>query len=225
MQRVGHPTRQAGLGVDIVEDQRLICELLEAGLSQTDRLHVRLTFSNAEEALDRWKVDPPEAVILDITLPGMNGVNAGVRLKRMFPNVAIVLLSSHVFPNVLSRLPRDVAHGWAYLLKGEVTMEILEDSIQQALGDAVIDGAASAVLATADIDLTQLTTQQRRVLQLLAAGKSNDAIARDLGITRKSVENYVNRIFAALQLGESDAEANRRVIAALAATKLLDIES
>lgn len=225
MQQAGYPSSRVSLGVDIVEDQRLICELLETGLGQTAGLHMRLTFSNAEDALDRWNSDPPEAVILDITLPGMNGVNAGVRLKRMFPNVAIVLLSSHVFPNVLSRLPRDVAHGWAYLLKGEVTMDILQDAIQQALGDVVIDGAASAVLATDDVDLTQLTTQQRRVLQLLAAGKSNEAIARDLGITRKSVENYVNRIFATLQLGESDAEANRRVIAALAATKLLDIES
>lgn len=216
--------QQVSLGVDIVEDQRLICELLRAVLDKTDRFHVRFTFGNAEEALERWDMDPPDAVILDITLPGLNGVNAGVRLKRNFPNVAIVLLSSHAFPNVLSRLPTDVAHGWAYLLKGETTMEVLEETIQQALGDVIIDRAASALLATDDIDLTQLTSQQRRVLRLLAAGKSNDAIARDLGITRKSVENYMNRIFATLQLGESDAEANRRVIAALSATKLLDIE-
>lgn len=216
-----HP---ASLGVDIVEDQRLICELLQSGLEKADKLHVRFTFGSAEDAFNRWQDDPPDAVILDISLPGINGVNAGVRLKRSFPNVAIVLLSSHLFPNLLSRLPPDVAHGWAYLLKGETTMEVLEETIQQALGDIIIDGAASALLATDDIDLTQLTTQQRRVLRLLAAGKSNDAIAGDLGITRKSVENYMNRIFAALQLGDSDTKSNRRVIAALAATKLLDIE-
>lgn len=212
------------IDVDIVEDQVLVRELLTKGLSETLHFRIRSTFDNAEEALKHWDLDPPAAVILDISLPGINGVNAGVRLKRMHSAVAVVLLSSHVFPNLLRRLPKDVAHGWAYLLKGDVTVDLLKKSIFEALNNVVIDGAASEELSAGGIDFTRLTTQQRKVLRFLSEGKSNDSIAREMGITRKSVENYVNRIFTLLNLGESDSEANRRVIAALAATKLLDIE-
>jgi two-component system, NarL family, response regulator len=210
------------LDVDIVEDQRLIRDLLTEGLAASATFRVRASFDNGESALEVWLDDPPDAVILDISLPGINGVNAGVRLKRLHPHVAVLLLSTHSVPGLLDRLPTDVREGWGYLLKGDVDLTTVQTALEDVIAGRAVD--IHSVAADDELDLTQLTLRQRQVLLLLSEGMSNDRIATELRVTRKSVENYINRIYATLELGDSDAEVNRRVLASLIAHKVWDIE-
>ena len=212
------------LSLDILEDQRLVRELLAEGFRESKYFMPRHAFDCAERALEVWHKDPPAAAIVDISLPGVNGVNAGVRLKRISASTIILLLSSHSYDQVIARLPQDVNTGWGYLLKNDVTTDRIEAALLDLLSGVPVDGPAGEALEVGALDVTSLTAQQRRVLRLIAAGKGNGTIAREMGITKKSVENYVNRIYSLLHLGADDAERNRRVIAALAATRLLDIE-
>jgi len=218
------PRGCALLDVDIVEDQRLIRDLLAEGLAHSSRFRVRSCFGSGEEALEAWMSAPPHAVILDISLPGINGVNAGVRLKRSHPHVAVLLLSTHAVPGLLERLPHDVQGGWGYLLKGEVDLTTVQAALEDVLAGRRIDAAAELADTEGALDLAHLTHRQKQVLLLLGEGLSNERIAAQLHVTRKSVENYINRIYAALGLGESDAEVNRRVLASLLAHKVWDIE-
>lgn len=214
----------AVLVVDIVEDQRLFRDLLGEGLAASSVFRVRFSFGSAEEALQAWQADAPDAVILDISLPGINGVNAGVQLKRRHPHVAVLLLSTHAVPGLLDRLPADVRDGWGYMLKGEVSLSSVHSTLEGLIAGTSVDTSAEASAAAGALDLFDLTARQRQVLRLLGEGMSNERIATELQVTRKSVENYINRIYAALGLGESDAEVSRRVLASLAAQRVWDIE-
>ncbi len=209
--------------VDIVEDQRLIRALLSQGLAESVRLRVRWAFEDAEMALERWMADPPEAAIIDIRLPGMNGVQLGVQAKRQSPHLGIVLLSSHAYPALLKRLPADAADGWAYLLKDDVDMTTIADAVDAAVSGRRVVDAAVTRLAGSDGSVNALSDRQAEMLRLLASGKSNAAIAEAMHLTRKSVENAINRLYSTLGLDTEDAETNRRVIAAHLAGELLDV--
>ena len=210
--------------IDIVEDQRLIRGLLADGLSTDARLIVRATFATAEDAWRRWFDDPPQAAIVDIALPGMNGVQLGVRAKRLHPSIGIVLLSSHAYPSLLDRLPADAAEGWAYMLKDDVDVDAITAAVDAAAaGKRIVDAAVSRELADGSIDLTNLSDRQVEMLKLIAAGLSNSGIAEQMHLTRKSVENAINRLYAALGLQAEDVETSRRVVAALVANRLLDV--
>jgi DNA-binding NarL/FixJ family response regulator len=210
--------------VDIVEDQRLIRDLLAEGLASSARFCVRCCFESGEDALAHWEDHPPQAVILDVSLPGVNGVNAGVRLKRAHPAVPILILTSYSYPGLLDRLPDDVRGGWGYLRKGDVTLDSVQSALSDVMAGRVVEPETSLGDDNVAVDLAHLTTRQREVLRLIADGCSNERIAAELHLARKSVENYVNRIYAALGLGDHDAEVNRRVVAALIANSVLDIE-
>lgn len=212
------------LVVDIVEDQRLFRDLLMEGLAASSVFRVRSSFGSAEEALQAWQSNAPDAVILDISLPGINGVNAGVQLKRRHPHVAVLLLSTHAVPGLLDRLPADVRDGWGYMLKGEVCLSSVHSTLEGLTAGKPVDSSPELSAAAGALDLLDLTARQRQVLRLLGEGMSNERIATELQVTRKSVENYINRIYAALELGESDAEVSRRVLASLAAQRVWDIE-
>jgi DNA-binding NarL/FixJ family response regulator len=212
------------VAVDIVEDQRLIRDLLAEGLAASSQFRVRHCFESGEDALDHWATRPPQAVILDVSLPGINGVNTGVRLKRNHPGVPIVILTSYSYPGLLDRLPQDVRAGWGYLRKGDVTLATVQSALTDIIAGRVVEPDRPKAEGDEPVDLAHLTTRQREVLRLIAAGYSNEHISVELHLTRKSVENYVNRIFAALGLGDHDVEVNRRVVASLIANSVLDIE-
>lgn len=210
--------------IDIVEDQRLIRDLLADGLATGSSLRVRATFASAEDAWRRWQDDPPQAAIVDIVLPAMNGVQLGVRTKRLHRDLGIVLLSSNAYPALLERLPADVADGWAYMLKDDVDVDAIERAVAGAAsGKRLIDPALMRVASSGTLAMHDLTDRQMEMLRLLASGLSNTAIAEQMHLTRKSVENAINRLYSTLGLQAEDAETNRRVVAALLATRLLDI--
>lgn len=217
------PAPARPLVIDIVEDQRLIRDLLAEGLKSRESIDVRHLFASAEDALAVWVTDPPEAAVVDITLPGMNGVNAGVQLKRAHRHVAVVLVSSHAYPTLFARLPVDVNTGWGYLLKDDVSIANVLDAIEQCLADRNWQDPTLATHADAVVDLSTLSHRQLEILDLLARGRSNDAIASELRITRKSVENALNRIYPALGLGDDDKDTNRRVAASALSARFLRI--
>jgi len=206
--------------VDIVEDQLLIRDLLGDGLSTAEGITLRHRFASADPALRVWSQSPPDVAVMDIALPGMNGVAAAVQAKRRHPAMSILLLSSHSHPRLLERLPADVRGGWGYMLKDHVSIQGITTAVLQLH----LTGLWPSAPEPGHDGRLDLTSRQRQLLTLIGEGMSNDAIAARLGISRKSVENQINRIYATLGLGEQDGETNRRVLASQIASTIIDID-
>jgi DNA-binding NarL/FixJ family response regulator len=203
--------------VCLVEDQPLFRDLVRGALE--DRLGIRVigSYGDPDQALREIPGLQPDLAVLDISLGAhINGIELGVRLRRLMPRLAIVLLSSHADPSLLSGLPPDVANGWSYLLKGSVSdVEALGRALMGAAsGLLVLDPALSSGGTRGRNPLSELTPRQREILELVATGYSNSGIANRLILTEKSVENHLNRIYGVLGIRSGEREQHPRVMAA-----------
>ena len=174
-----------------------------------------------EEAVERLK---PDIVITDIRLPPTltdEGLRLASLLRERQPEVGVVVLTQHAEPEYALTLMGAGAHGRAYLLKERVTDPgQLESAIRTVVsGGSYVDSvvvervlAASAERASERVDA--LTPRGIQVIGLIAQGKSNEAVARELNISRRAVERHVNAIFSRLGIEESP-DVSRRVMAVL----------
>jgi len=205
------------IDVLIVEDHSLLLSALEQAIDGADGLRVTATADSAEQA--RRITDHFDVLLTDISLPGMNGVQFARECKERHADVGVLLLSSHAFPAVLSSL-QDFSGGWGYLLKGSVsdTDEVARAIRTVAHGGVLIDGALRAnATPEAGSALDGLSPSQWRLLQAISGGWSNQAIAEQLCLAPKSVENAVGRLYQSLGIDSSDRTRNSRV----EATRLL----
>ncbi len=163
----------------------------------------------------------PDLVILDVRMPPTfrdEGVRAALRLRAEHPEVGILLLSQYVEALYARELLGAGTGGVGYLLKDRVaSLADLDGAVQRiADGGTVLDPEVVAHLLGRRRDpLGQLTARERDVLQLMAEGRSNPAIARALHIGLGAVEKHITSIFAKLDLEESGTD-HRRVLAVLA---------
>ncbi|HEX6512268.1 MAG TPA: response regulator transcription factor [Chloroflexota bacterium] len=205
--------------VVIVEDDDLYRNLLTVCLSQQPTLEVAASFSNSDHAAALAASFRPAAAILDITLPGsMDGVQLGLRLRQQLPGLGIVLLSNHAFPELLASLPAREVAGWSYLLKKTVTdVDALARAIAgSAAGMVTLDPSLVAGMQPrVNSHLSRLTRRQREVLDLIALGFTNAAVAQALVLTEKSVEKHVSSLYDALEIERGDPATTPRVQAVL----------
>ena len=169
---------------------------------------------------------PPDVAIVDIRMPPTHtdeGLRAAQTIRERHPDVGIVVLSQHVETGVAARVLAEHPAGLGYLLKDRVTdvAEFVMTLRNVARGGTALDPQViSRLLASdrGDGPLSGLTAREKEVLQLLAEGHSNPAIAERLEITRRSTEKYVSSIFVKLGLPDTGNE-NRRVLAVLKALR------
>jgi DNA-binding NarL/FixJ family response regulator len=165
----------------------------------------------------------PDVAIVDIRMPPTHtdeGLVAARRIRDEHPSTAVVLLSQYVEPRYAQRLLADQPAGLGYLLKERVSnVAVLVDALQRvADGECVIDPTIVAQLMRGrrqDSPLERLTPREREILALMAEGRSNAGIARELGISERTVEAASAVVFGKLDL-EPSPDVNRRVLAVLA---------
>jgi DNA-binding NarL/FixJ family response regulator len=159
--------------------------------------------------------------MLDIDLGShVNGVQLGMMLRRKMPDLAIVLLSNHGDPEFVASLPEAVRAGWSYLLKKSVNdVEVLGRTISgAAAGLTVLDPQLVAGMRKRPHRpglLSRLTPRQTEILELIAQGYSNAAIADRLVLAEKSVENQINLLYQQLEIDRSTSGVQPRVKAVL----------
>jgi DNA-binding NarL/FixJ family response regulator len=166
--------------------------------------------------------ESPDLVVLDVRMPPTHtdeGIRAALELRTGRPELPIVVLSQYVEENYASELLSGDLGGIAYVLKDRVTDvgEFLETVERIAEGGTVIDPeVVSQLLARTrkQEPLSELSPREREVLGLMAEGRSNAAIAAELGITQRAVEKHVKSIFQKLRLTPADTD-HRRVVAVL----------
>jgi DNA-binding NarL/FixJ family response regulator len=196
----------------IVEDDSLFRDLLSLYLSREERLNVVGRAVDGESAVKMARKLDVHYDHVGIEIAGqLNGIEAGLEIKKDSPETGILVLSAHKDRQYLSSIPLGQAPGWSYLLKQSMSdasslVRAIEGS---ARGLVVLDPEVVAELRPKDDSLlANLTSRQLEVLELIAQGYNNSSIASRLHLEEKSVQNYINAIFQELQLsGEEDTHA------------------
>lgn len=204
----------------VVEDESLFRNLLVQTLEDEPGLEVVGEADNGQAAINMAAQHEPHVVLMDIEMPGeYDGIDAGIEIRKARPSTGIVLLSSHRDRRFFTSLPADQQSGWSYLLKQSVgDIDTVIRAIQgSAMGMVVLDPALIGEMRPKpDSALSRLTPRQHDVLELIARGYSNAAIAEELSLTERSVETYVSVIYQ--ELGVSgERETHARVKATLMA--------
>ncbi len=209
----------AAITVAVVEDEPLLLDLLRTALHHPPAIEVVGAFRRGDDALRRIPQLHPRVALLDIDLgAGLSGIQLGMLLREQRPTLGVVLLSNHWLPHFLATLPPDSMAGWCYLLKRSVAdVDTLVRAIQgAAAGLVVLDPYIVARRRPRPGGaLARLTPRQRDVLALIAQGFTNAAIAERLHLAPSTVENQLNLIYQALDLGQDALRFNPRVRAAL----------
>lgn len=165
----------------------------------------------------------PDVAVVDIRMPPTHtdeGLVAARRIRDEYPMTAVVLLSQYMEPRYAQRLLADQPGGLGYLLKERVSnIAVLVDALRRVTeGECVIDPTIVAQLMRGrrpDSTLERLTSREREILALMAEGRSNAGIARELEISERTVEAASATVFQKLDL-EPSPDLNRRVLAVLA---------
>jgi len=164
----------------------------------------------------------PDIAIVDVRMPPGNaddGLVAAAEIRRTYPSVAVLVLSQHLEPTYMLELVGDDASGVGYLLKDRVrnVAEFVGAVERVAAGGTAFDPdvVKSLVGGHRRSALDELTDRERTVLALIAEGRSNRAIAKQLYLSPRAVERHVQGIFQKLHLPETEDD-NRRVLAVLA---------
>jgi DNA-binding NarL/FixJ family response regulator len=168
----------------------------------------------------------PDVAVVDVRMPPTftdEGLRAAIEARRQVPGTGVLVLSQYVEEAYASDLLADGAGGVGYLLKDRVSaLSDLADALERvASGGTVLDPEVVAQLfARRRRDpLDALTPREREVLRLMAEGRTNAAIARELVVTHGAVEKHISSIFGKLSLPPSDDD-HRRVLAVLAWLRL-----
>lgn len=212
----------------VVEDENIMGSLLrdwiESAVPNTSVTYFS-TYDAADQHLSQGET---QILVTDLMLGDTRtGLELGIAAKRANPQIGVVVLSSHVFPSLLTRVPRELVNGWAYLLKQHRSPEDLPRAIEVVQhGMTMVDPHLSAIAGNEDDNpINDLSPIEADVLALVAAGWSNKAIADQRRLSIKSVEHALTGIYSKLGAESTDVSddspkragsGNPRVMAVLA---------
>lgn len=205
--------------VVIAEDQALLREGLgrlfrDAGHEVTDAV------ADADRLRAAISAEEPDLAVVDVRMPPSfsdEGIRAARWIRDAHPSVGVLVLSQHV--EAAGAVGLVSQGGFGYLLKDRVldVADFLEAAERVAKGGSALDPQVVASLVGGDSDdaLRALTKREKEVLSLMAEGLTNNAIARRLVLTERTVEGHIRSVLMKLDLPEN-ADAHRRVLAVIA---------
>ena len=194
------------IAILIVDDHPIVRDGLEAILSTQPDFQISGAAASGEEALTLFEKQRPDVVLLDLEMPGMDGVEVIRQLRKKSPGVKIVVFTAFDTDERILSAVQAGAKG--YLLKGVPRSELFEAIRVVHQGGSLLQPVVASRLlsqiATPDSDtipLEELTPREKDVLVLLAQGKQNKEIAAELIITERTVKVHISSILAKLGAG------------------------
>ncbi|HEY2657062.1 MAG TPA: response regulator transcription factor [Solirubrobacteraceae bacterium] len=191
----------------IVDDHAVVREGLRTFLELQDGIDVVGEAGNGTEALEQARRVEPDVVLMDLVMPGLDGVGAMRQLRERSPQIRVIVLTSFLDDDRLMPAIRAGAAG--YLLKDVDPAELAQAVRTASAGQAMLNPAVAARLVAAiaenpapGVQLERLTRREQEVLEQIAHGRSNKRIALELGISEKTVKAHVGHLLA--KLGVAD---------------------
>ncbi|WP_181010073.1 response regulator transcription factor [Ornithinimicrobium sufpigmenti] len=197
--------------VVVVDDHQIVRDGLVALLGALDGIEVVGTAADGQDAVHVVGEAQPDVVVMDIQMPRLDGIEATRFVTGRHEGVRVVMLTMNEDDDTILAAMRAGASG--YLLKGAGAEEV-ERAIRSAAAGGMVFGASLAARVAeffgrvgaperpaAEVPFPELTERERRVLDRLAAGRTNDQIAAELYVSNKTVRNAVSSIYAKLHAG------------------------
>jgi DNA-binding NarL/FixJ family response regulator len=186
--------------VVIIEDDKTIREGFSYLINATSKFSVVNSYSNVEDALLKLQSNNPQVILLDIELPGINGIEAIPKIKNLLPKTHILMLTVYDNEELVFKALTNGASG--YLTKNSNTEKIV-DAIQE-----VMDGGAPMSMNIAKIVIksfhknrnSPLTKRETEILEQIAEGKSRSKIAKDLFVDLETVKSHIKNIYSKLNV-------------------------
>ena len=195
------------IGVLLVDDHAIIREGLRSLLEKQPDMEVLADTDEGRRAVELVRELSPDVVIMDVTMPGLNGIEATRLIATEFPEVRVIALSIHSQRRFIADMLSAGAAG--YILK-ECLFDELVQAIQAVavggrylsprIADVVVEDYVKRLSSTADSPLAALTGREREVLQLVAEGKSTKEIALELHVSTKTIEANRRQIMEKLDV-------------------------
>jgi DNA-binding NarL/FixJ family response regulator len=197
------------LRIVVADDHPMFLGGLRGVLTSTPGIDLVGEATTGQQAIDLAREHRPDVVVMDLHMPDVNGIEATRRICETHPDTAVLVLTMVQDDDSVFAAVRAGARG--YLLKGADEEELLRAIRAVAGGEAVFGpGVAQRVLGfltaaptrTRDRSFPQLTEREREVVELIAQGLGNHAIADRLGLSPKTVMNYVSNVFAKIHVAD-----------------------
>jgi DNA-binding NarL/FixJ family response regulator len=191
----------------VVDDHEVVREGLVALLSRRDEFQVVAEAGTVAESLTAVRRFEPDLVVMDVRLPDGSGIEACREIRAEFPHIRVVMLTS--YPDEEAVLSAILAGASGYLLKQVRGRDLVTALEAVGRGDSLLDPAVTErvlerVRRVANgqehDELSELTAQERKILLLVADGKTNKEIAAEVFLSDKTVKNYVSSILSKLSL-------------------------
>ena len=206
IQKVVNPSAKK-INVVLADDHTLVRAGIRALLERLPGVKVTGEAGDGREVLNLVKAEHPDVVLMDIAMPGLNGLEAAERMARDFPKVRVIMLSMHNNEEYVLRAIKAGASG--YLLKKAATAE-LETALHRVIdGEVYLSKEISMQLhrefplqgiAARKGPFEQLTGRQREILQLIAEGRNTKQIGETLKVSPKTVEYHRMKLMNCLNV-------------------------
>ncbi len=194
----------------VVDDHFVVRSGITASLSMEADIEVVAEVDSGEQALGVYPRLKPDVVLMDLRLPGANGIETTTALRRDFPEARVLIFTTYDGDEDIYRAMQAGARG--YLLKSAPREELLQAIRSLHTGGRYLPAAISNRLADR-VSGPDLSSRELEILQLIGKGKSNKEIGATLFIAEDTVKRHVSNLFAKLKVGDraqATAEAIRR---------------
>jgi len=197
------------LRILVADDHRLFREGVRALLGSLDGLEVVAEAATGEEAVALALAHAPHVVLMDVQMPGLNGLEATRRIRAERPEIGVVVVTMYEDDELVFAALRAGARG--YVLKGAGQEQLVRAIEAVAQGEALYHPRIAERMlqffqsARRDLPLNafpDLTEREREVLDAIARGRDNATIARSLGISGKTVRNHVSNVLSKLHVAD-----------------------
>lgn len=201
----------AKIRVLLAEDHTVVRQGLRRILEGNPEIEIVAEVGNGRLALDAARRFDPSVAIIDISLPGLNGIEVTRHLAKTVPNIKVLILSMHADETFIRQGLKAGAKG--YLLKDADDLDLLKavaalnnggSYFSPAVSKVLLEGYLSDISEPAD-ELGMLSDREREVLQLIAEGKSNKEVAQTLNVAVSTVESHRKHIMEKLDLHNTAA--------------------
>lgn len=188
----------------IVDDHEMVRLGISSYLGVQSDMEVVGEAENGQEAVEKTLALRPDAILMDVVMPEMDGIAATKEILRQWPEAKIIILTSFIDDEKV--YPAIEAGAASYILKTSTAAEIAKAIRATANGESVLEPEVTTKMMNRMSQKNQpqlyedLTAREREVLMLIAKGKSNKEIADELFITLKTVKTHVSNILAKLQV-------------------------